>query len=953
MRLVKLMAIFFMLANPAAAQYFSTGEEPASVRWTEINTRNFQLIFPRDYRPQAVRLACMLEKVYVYGSRTLGYSPRKISVILHTRTVVSNGLVAWAPRRAEFYTAPDQKIYPQDWLEQLAIHEFRHVVQMDKLESELPLLLKALFGQQAAAMVAGLYLPFWFIEGDAVMAETALSEAGRGRLPFFLMQHKAQVAEKGVFSYDKAVLGSFADYVPDHYRLGYLLAGAIREKYGAGIWEEVIREVGRKPFSVNPVNRVLKAKTGAGKEGLYAAVFNGYARQWSSERASLPITPCRDISPEKHDYVNYRYVHALSDSSFIALRSARKDIDRIVLVANGKETIITTPGIVLEESLSARKNLIIWAELRADLRWEHARRSVVVVFDRTSRERKEFRTEYNLHSPVIAPDMKSFAGIENNFTNGCSLVQYDLESGQKTATCKAPENQYFFTPAWHSNNQTIFFVGLDQKGKYIGALDTRTGEISTVVGSSRTDIRNPLFRNGNLYYTSSLTGTDNIFCKSLNTGETTQITSVPFGADYVSAADSSLLFSNYFSDGYRVSEQKISPETKSQPAGPARYELADALARQESRMPELSDVQDTTAYRIRPYRKMAHLFHFHSWGPLYVNASGYEIRPGVSFLSQNKLGTASTLLGYEYEPSAGTGKVRFDFEYSGLFPVLKSEFSYGRRKSVYYILSNAGRDTVAQGYSRRELNWSLDVRLPLIFSRGKYTRLLVPAVEYRFEKIMQDSSTRAQIPGGHIHSLRYGMLFQNMLRKAELDLVPAWGQSLSLLYSHSPGGGWPVNDLAAAELSLFFPGIVKNHGIRIYSGFQLKGTDHLYTFSDEVRFPRGSVSVQNKQLFSFAADYLMPLAYPDLALGRMFYLKRLRTNLFGDYAQAKSVLYGSNHSVLGTIGKNFSSVGLELMADGHLLRLVTPVSCGVRGIYRPEMKDYVLEFLLSVSFDQL
>jgi hypothetical protein len=133
----------------------------------------------------------------------------------------------------------------------------------------------------------------------------------------------------------------------------------------------------------------------------------------------------------------------------------------------------------------------------------------------------------------------------------------------------------------------------------------------------------------------------------------------------------------------------------------------------------------------------------------------------------------------------------------------------------------------------------------------------------------------------------------------------------------------------------------------------MKGTDHLYTFADEVRFPRGYVSVQNKELFSFGADYLMPLAYPDLALGRLFYLKRIRTNLFGDYAQTESVLYGRNHSVLGTIRKNFSSVGLELMADGHLLRLVTPVSGGLRGIYRPEMKDFALEFLLSVSFDLL
>src|SRR5680860_1761902 len=127
------IVLFIGIVKIVNGQYFQTGQDPASIKWRQINTPNFQLIYPDYYELQAQKLGYILEKVYKYGSYSLNHSPEKISVILHTQTVKSNGLVAWAPKRAEFYTTPHQDIYPQDWLEQLALHEFRHVVQVDKL----------------------------------------------------------------------------------------------------------------------------------------------------------------------------------------------------------------------------------------------------------------------------------------------------------------------------------------------------------------------------------------------------------------------------------------------------------------------------------------------------------------------------------------------------------------------------------------------------------------------------------------------------------------------------------------------------------------------------------------------------------------------------------------------------------------------------------------------------
>ncbi len=273
MRKIILMLILTIGFSNLKAQYFQTGQDPASIKWRQINTKNFQLIYPDYYELQAQKLASIMEKVYAYRSKSMHYSPRPISIILHTQTVQSNGLVAWAPKRSEFYTIPHQDIYPQNWLEQLAVHEFRHVVQIDKINSELPKIIKVLLGEQGTALVFGTFLPWWFIEGDAVVTETALSNFGRGRFPSFLMELKAQVVEKGTYKYDKAYNGSIKDFVPDHYKLGYYLVGEARKKYGVGVWDSVVTRVGTKPFSLNPFNKALKMETGFNKVQLYNSLF--------------------------------------------------------------------------------------------------------------------------------------------------------------------------------------------------------------------------------------------------------------------------------------------------------------------------------------------------------------------------------------------------------------------------------------------------------------------------------------------------------------------------------------------------------------------------------------------------------------------------------------------------------------------------------------------------------
>ena len=144
-----------------------------------------------------------------------------------------------------------------DWLQHLCVHEFRHVVQFDKTTQGLTRGLYYLFGELFPIAVIGIYLPMWFIEGDAVCFETSVGHIGRGRSPEFLNEMKAQIVEKGLYNYHKVVLGSHKDHVPGRYPMGYFITANTRLHYGPELWGKAVERSGRRPFGITPFNKGL------------------------------------------------------------------------------------------------------------------------------------------------------------------------------------------------------------------------------------------------------------------------------------------------------------------------------------------------------------------------------------------------------------------------------------------------------------------------------------------------------------------------------------------------------------------------------------------------------------------------------------------------------------------------------------------------------------------------
>ncbi len=87
---------------------------PSSLKWVQIKTGRFKIIYPEKYGEAGIEFARSLDDAY---SRLGSLFPEKkftIPVIIHNYTTKSNGYVAWAPRRMEIYPTPEQNTIPLD-----------------------------------------------------------------------------------------------------------------------------------------------------------------------------------------------------------------------------------------------------------------------------------------------------------------------------------------------------------------------------------------------------------------------------------------------------------------------------------------------------------------------------------------------------------------------------------------------------------------------------------------------------------------------------------------------------------------------------------------------------------------------------------------------------------------------------------------------------------------------
>jgi hypothetical protein len=295
------------------------------------------------------------------------------------------------------------------------------------------------------------------------------------------MEHKALAIEKGNYKYDKAYNGSYKNYVPDQYQLGYYLVGSAREKYGADLWNSTLNRVGKKPFSLTPFNKALKENTGLNKVKLYNSIFDSLRNEWIEEDKTYRATDFDIVSPEHKTYTNYTYNHLLNDSTIISYKTALNKIPSFVKIdSEGREKRIFVPGIIFNESVNYSGDWIVWSEQIPDLRWQHSGKSFIRLLNVVNNQKETIYPEFTAFSPSISPDKKSVVVVESNFSSEYYLSVYQISDGKLLYRFQTENNNYFFSPEWLTEKEIVAIV-LMPEGKRLAKINLENNhfEINT------------------------------------------------------------------------------------------------------------------------------------------------------------------------------------------------------------------------------------------------------------------------------------------------------------------------------------------------------------------------------------------------------------------------------------------------------------------------------------------
>lgn len=941
-----------------------------SLRFRQIGTPNFRILYPKGFDTIAQRMANTLEHIRIPESQSLRRPPHRFTVVLQNQTAISNGFVSLLPRRSEFFTMPPQDYNftgTVDWLDQLAVHEYRHMVQFDRARTGLSKLAYYAFGPATLAALAQMSAPMWFWEGDAVAIETAFTASGRGRIPWFSLVMRTNLTEGRIFNYHKQYLRSYKDFIPDHYVLGYHMVGYLRKRTNDPlIWDKVTQRAWKFPFMPFAFSHAIRKETGMNVTQLYKAMALDLKKECDSLASNQSFSSYSEVKNQpRTGYTDYKYPQVLADGSVLAWKRGIGHIDEFVLIGREKDKHIFTPGIIVDNGmLSASGTRIVWSEYTFHPRWRRENYSDIKMYDLHTRRLKWVTRRARYAAPALSPDTTRIVAVESAHDYSVSLVILDTY-GNVVKKLLTTTNAFYSMPRWSDDGKKIVALKTTRNGRSVVILDVHTGTEETIIPETRENIGHPVLFREWLLFNSPEGGTDNIYALHIPDKTRFRITFSRHGAynPAVTPDGTTLYYNEQSRDGLNVVSVPFNPESWQQYTPvPEAKSYFHYLVQQEGSSGLLGNVPQKD-YPSRPYRKISGLVNPYSWGA-YFNT---EItRADIGIVSQDVLSTISWRAGYLFSIPDQTGMWRVGVSYQNWFPIVDVNVMFGPRQLnegtiAYYRID--GADTLLTTdkltFTWKEKTIEAGLRLPLITTSSRFLGNFTVSNHIGYTNVTDFTNSitgtgRIITPELPVYWLRnypgngtllynhFAMSAYRLLKRNRRDINSKWGQAF---YLHGYGTPFSQSDYSGNQFSfytlLYFPGLFRHHSLWGYWGYQqtrielLRRTsptspvtdNNLYFFPNQVPVPRGLSVFRDQKFYTMSVNYTLPVWYPDIAVGPVVNFQRLRLNGFLDYAFGSSVFNNITRS------NTYLSTGAEAKFDINILRFLPQLDIGVRYSY--------------------
>lgn len=934
---------------------------PPSVKWYQINTPHFRIIYPHSFSAQGQRMANTMEHVYAPVAKSMESNPRKkLPLILQNHSAVSNGFVTLGPRRSEFFTMSPQRanfLGNNDWLNMLALHEFRHVVQYEKSRTGLTGFLRILFGEYTQAAIANATVPSWFWEGDAVGVETALSASGRGRIPEFSAAFRANLLEKGAFNYNKQYLRSFKDFIPNHYVLGYHYATYLKNEYGEAAVAQMVNRTWALPFIPFSFSFAQKKYGGKKMPQMYQEMMGKLKSAWLAQQAALKITDFKKVNTNpKKVYTNYDYPQLLDNGKILVLKSGLGDYEQFVELDpdSGTEEVKFVPGTRNDAGLlSVQGSTVVWNEFTYDPRWRQRTYSVIRTYNLATDTYHELTKGSRYSSASLSPDRSKIVTIEEVIDYTQNLTIIDAYSGKVIKKYSTPEGRSYFNPTW-TDDKNIVYAEVQSGYKKIKEINIETGKEQLLLGPTQEQISYAFKKGQYLYYVSGGSGIDNIYAKDLHADKVFQITSSKYGAynPAITADDKVMYYNNLTELGNDVVKINLHPEEWQQVTDISNTDIKfyQPMVEMEDNVDILNSIPEKHYEEKRYHKKLLKL---HSWGP-FIADSPNELEAGL--YSTNVLSTTDAFAGFRVDLDNNfkwIGRV----SYQSFYPIIDVEASYAFRNATtnYKDTTDA---ILTDKRSWKETGVKAGFRFPWYLTRNKfYTNLilqnyigLTSIKDYQSSAFGSGRQYFTQLNDGNLRSNEFKITFSSLYKRSKRDIKSKFGSVFIIENFGTPFGGDFKGGLTAIKSQLYFPGLFKHHSLNFFVGYQHNNItldNNNYWFPNRMPYPRGVRGSTFEDFYTIRSNYDLPLLYPDLSIGPWLYFQRIKAEMFFDFGSGKASVTNQDVNLGYNISKNYYSTGVELTFDFNLMRALPLLELGVRYSYVPENAQAKFEFLVG------
>jgi len=923
MKLYLLLPLLLLTATLTRAQEF--GGNPPSITWKQINTPAAKVIFPNGLDSAGLRVANIVEQMNKVIQPTIGYKQKQISIILQNQTTIANAYVGLAPFRSEFYLTPEQNSFDigsLSWPEQLAIHEFRHVQQYNNFNVGFSHTLKVLFGEGGQALANDVAIPNWFFEGDAVFNETHVSEQGRGRLPYFLIGYRALWVDGRNYSYMKLRNGSYLDYTPDWYPLGYMLVSYGRQKYGDDFWRKVTQDAAAYKGVLYPLDKAIKKYSGEDFTQFRNDGFNHYKQQFGLQ--SIPDSYRHQssdnsiINPHQHFIADREYPAYVNDSTMIYMRTTYDHIPVFVMKTGNHEKNIAVRSVSLDTYFAYHDGKIVYAAYRPDLRWNYRDYSEIMVLDVNTGKEHRITKNTKYFSPDFSPDGKTIVTVKEGTNGKCDIHLINAATGALISIIPNKENLFYTYPKFYGNNHLIAAVRTPKGNMSLDLINIKTGENKYLLPFTHQPIVFPLIKKDTIYFSATSGIDDRLFALSLKNLKLYELKNYNLNGsvgNYEAAiVGNKFAWVGFTAFGYQINEvskKDLQWEAVSSDHIPGTLpDFGITALKRDSSTDFLASVSDSSL-AITKYHKSHHLFNFHSLIPNF-NDPNYTL----SLEGENVLNTLQTQLSFTYNRDEGYKDFGFDAVYGAWFPYISAGADYIIDRRNYYNGSNVY-------WNETDLHGGLE--LPLNLSSGKNsTTLQIGSDLYYTQTAFQQAFRSMFADQSYAYSNDY-INFSNNIQQALQNIFPRFGQTIALDYK-SAISGISANQFLANG-SFYFPGLMINNNLIINLAHQQKNKNDVIDFSNDFPFSRGYEAENLDNMNKAGVNYSFPIAYPEAGVANTIYLLRLRGNAFYDYTYATDY-YANGSPFKGT----FRSTGMEIYFDTQLFNQGA-VSFGFRYSY--------------------